>query len=119
MNAKMKKAELIDLFENFDGDRKSDFIETYPEIWDDVYDIMEGSRYHRAMINCVKAGFEARDRIAQEREKKLVKCIESQIEKLDWLISQEWSREYNIDGLSNEIIMDLKEALTNYKAEGE
>ena len=51
-----EREELQDLFTKFDSDRNVEFIEKYPMLWSDVYDIMEESRYHRAMINSVLAG---------------------------------------------------------------
>lgn len=53
-----QKKDLIDLFNCFDGDRKEEFIEKHPAIWDDCYDIMEQSRYHRVMLKCVEAGYD-------------------------------------------------------------
>ena len=57
--SKQRMADLKDLFRNFDGDLKDKFIARYPEIWDDCYDIMEDSRYHRVMINSMLAGYQA------------------------------------------------------------
>lgn len=54
-----ERNELQNLFVEFDGDRKVEFIAKYPVLWNDVYDIMEDSRYHRAMINSMIAGHEA------------------------------------------------------------
>lgn len=54
-----ERDDLRSLFVEFDGDRKGEFIEKYLMIWNDVYDIMEESRYHRAMINSMVAGHEA------------------------------------------------------------
>lgn len=51
-----EREDLQSLFAQFDSDRKVEFIEKYPMLWSDVFDIMEESRYHRAMINSVLAG---------------------------------------------------------------
>lgn len=51
-----EREDLQNLFAQFDSDRKVEFIEKYPMLWSDVFDIMEESRYHRAMINSVLAG---------------------------------------------------------------
>ncbi len=54
-----ERDDLRNLFVEFDGDRNGEFIEKYLTLWNDVYDIMEESRYHRAMINSMVAGHEA------------------------------------------------------------
>ena len=53
-----EKKDLIDLFNCFDGDRKGEFIEKYPAIWDDCYDIVEQSRHHRVILKCVEVGYD-------------------------------------------------------------
>ena len=67
-----KRDELNKLFQDFDGDLKPDFIEQFPEIWDDCYDIMEDSRYHRLMLKCLNAGFDAAYVIARKEVEVLV-----------------------------------------------
>lgn len=64
--------ELKNLFSNFDGNLQAEFIEQFPEIWDDAYDIMMGSRYHRVMTSCMLAGWFAAIKAVSDREKKLM-----------------------------------------------
>lgn len=66
----------IELFKNFDGDKKAEFIEKYPEIWSDCYDIMEGSRYHDVMINSFLAGASAQKELSDKREAELMAVID-------------------------------------------
>lgn len=61
--------ELKDLFSNFDGNLQAEFIEQFPEIWDDCYDIEMGSRYHRLMTSCMLAGWFSAIKAVSEREK--------------------------------------------------
>lgn len=67
--------ELKDLFSNFDGNLQAEFIEQFPEIWDDCYDIEMGSRYHRLMTSCMLAGWFSAIKAVSEREKKLLNAL--------------------------------------------
>lgn len=68
--------DLVNLFHEFDGDRNTEFIKKHIEIWDDVYDIMEDSRYHRAMKSIVKAGYTAALSDLQGKFDGLLKALE-------------------------------------------
>lgn len=70
------KSDFIDLISEFDGERKAEFIEKFPHIWDDCYDIMEGSRYHRVMQNCFNEGFSEAIQLCEQRERDLVSALE-------------------------------------------
>lgn len=76
------KSDFIDLISEFDGERKAEFIEKFPHIWDDCYDIMEGSRYHRVMQNCFIEGFSEAIQLCEQRERDLVEAIDSLANKL-------------------------------------
>lgn len=54
-----EREDLQHLFTKFDSDRYVEFVEKYPKLWCDIYDIEENSRYHRAIINSMLAGHEA------------------------------------------------------------
>ena len=70
------KSDFIDLISEFDGERKAEFIEKFPHIWDDCYDIMEGSRYHRVMKNCFNEGFSEAIQLCEQRERNLISDLE-------------------------------------------
>lgn len=72
--------ELKDLFSNFDGNLQAEFIDQFPEIWDDCYDIEMGSRYHRLMTSCMLAGWFAAIKAVSERENDALKFIKDKIE---------------------------------------
>jgi hypothetical protein len=72
-----KMDDLESLFHEFDGDRKDEFITKYPDIWDEVYDIMEESRYHRAMKSILKAGYTAALNDVEGKIAGLVKTLEA------------------------------------------
>lgn len=68
----IQREELKDLFTNFDSDRRAEFIEKFTDIWDDCFDIHEGSSHHRVMIKSFLAGYDTlkteRDLAIQQRD---------------------------------------------------
>lgn len=99
--------ELRYLFSNFDGISQAEFIEQFPEIWDDAYDIEMGSRYHRLMTSCMLAGWFAAIKAVSEREKKFIKRTESAISFLDGINDKTIAE--------IEVYNSLSEALKNYR----
>lgn len=89
----MKYIEKIkDLFENFDGDLRAKFIEQFPEVWDDAYDIDMGSRYHRLMTSCMLAGWFAAVKAMKEREQILVEALEKAEKRFSHI--ENWHRDF-------------------------
>lgn len=86
-----KLSELTKLFQEFDGDLKDQFIKEYPEIWNDCYDIMEGSRYHNAMLGCLKAGFDAATSLHTAEAKTEIDKLKAENENLKKIIAKELS----------------------------
>lgn len=89
----------LKLFEQFDGDMKAEFIKKYPEIWNDCYDIMEESRYHRVMINCLKAGAAFTLAYEKKRSAVLVEALE-------------YFKQYDLDSIMRN---KIDEALNSYE----
>lgn len=75
--------DLVNLLHEFDGDRNTEFIKKYPDIWNDVYDIMEDSRYHRAMKNIVKEGYSEALSDLQGKVDSLIEAFETAANQLE------------------------------------
>lgn len=93
--------DLEKLFDEFDDERKVEFIEKYPFIWNDVFDIDRNSRYHRAMKEIIKAGYTAALNDLQPKVEKLIDALEYYAAATSW--AQVYSNDYgNVSVLLNE-----------------